>query len=149
MYLRTYLKSWPRALCLSLCLFVFGGLAAGHAGEIEYRLLLQVSEDNASRLNLALNNARNAQSAFGADNIEIEIVVFGPGIHTLTDFAPAYMADKVKKAGESGVRIVACENSMRAFELSAEELLPEVEYVASGVAELIEKQAKGWTYIRP
>ncbi|VFM96767.1 MAG: hypothetical protein BECKG1743D_GA0114223_103215 [Candidatus Kentron sp. G] len=140
-------KSWRLALCL--CLFAFGGLATGYAEETEYRLLLQVSEDSGPRLSLALNNARNAQAAFGAENIAIEIVVFGPGVNTLTRFAPDHLADKVKKAGASGVRIVACENSLRAFELSAEELLPEVGYVASGVAELVEKQAKGWSYIRP
>nr|VFJ64254.1 MAG: hypothetical protein BECKDK2373B_GA0170837_11354 [Candidatus Kentron sp. DK] len=141
------LKSWPLAFCL--CLFAFGGLAAGQPGQAEYRLLLQISEDSGPRLNLALNNARNAQAAFGAENIEIEIVVFGPGVNTLTHFAPDHMADKVKKAGKAGVRIVACENSMRAFELYAEDMLSEVGYVKSGVAELVEKQMEGWSYIRP
>nr|VFJ58788.1 MAG: hypothetical protein BECKFW1821B_GA0114236_104328 [Candidatus Kentron sp. FW] len=135
-----------RFLVLCLCLFTIGGLAAE---KTRYRLLLQVSEDSAPRLNLALNNARNAQSAFGAENIAIEIVVFGPGVNTLTDFAPEHIADKLEKAGKSGVRIMACENSMRAFGLSAEDMLSEVRYVKSGVAELVEKQAKGWSYIRP
>nr|VFK43411.1 MAG: Intracellular sulfur oxidation protein, DsrE/DsrF family [Candidatus Kentron sp. TC]VFK46041.1 MAG: Intracellular sulfur oxidation protein, DsrE/DsrF family [Candidatus Kentron sp. TC]VFK57416.1 MAG: Intracellular sulfur oxidation protein, DsrE/DsrF family [Candidatus Kentron sp. TC] len=108
-------------------------------------MLLQVSEDNAQRLNLAPNNARNAQSAFEAENIEI--VVFGPGIDTLIHFAPDHIADKVEKAGSTGVRTVARENSPRVFELFAEEL-SEVGYVESGLAELVEKN-RGWNYIHP
>nr|VFJ78124.1 MAG: hypothetical protein BECKFW1821C_GA0114237_11677 [Candidatus Kentron sp. FW] len=135
-----------RFLVLFLYLFAFGGFATEQP---QYRLLLQVSENSAPRLNLALNNARNAQSAFGAENIAVEIVVFGPGVNTLTHFAPKHIVDKVEKAVEAGIRIMACENSIRAFQLSAQELLSGIGYVKSGVAELVKKQSRGWSYIRP
>jgi intracellular sulfur oxidation DsrE/DsrF family protein len=137
-------KSW--LLALSLCLFTFSGFAAE---QVKYRLLLQVSENSVDKLNLALNNAYNAQMAFGPENIEIEIVVFGGGVNTLKYYAPIPIADKVKQAKYAGVRIVVCDNTMRAFKLRPSDMLPEVRYVESGVAELIEKQTEGWSYVRP
>ena len=122
----------------------------GFAAEpIKYRLLLQVSEDSVDKLNLALNNAYNAQMAFGPENIEIEIVVFGGGVNTLKYYAPIPIADKVKEAKYAGVRIVACDIAMRSHKLRPSDMLPEVRYVESGVAELVEKQTEGWSYVRP
>ena len=108
------------------------------------------------RLHSALNNAHDAQEALGSKNIEIEIVVFGAGVNTLKHQASIpnadkaqIIADKVKEAKEAGVRIVACDSTMQLLKLHPSDLLPEVQYVKSGVIELIEKQAEGWSYVRP
>lgn len=114
-----------------------------------YKLLLQVSEDSVDKLNLALNNAKNAQKSFGPENIDIQIVVFGAGIQTLKYYAPFPIPDKVKQATYSGVRIVVCENAMRTAKLRPSDMLQEVRYVPSGVAEIVEKNTEGWTYVRP
>lgn len=128
-------------LCLSL---------PGYAADpIRYRVLLQVSEDSVDRLNLALNNAKNLADAFGPKNIDIEIVVFGAGVQTLKYYAPFPIADKIKQATAEGVRIVVCEKAMRAVKLRPSDMLEQVRYVPSGVAELVEKQTLGWSYIRP
>ena len=102
-----------------------------------YKLLLQISEDSMDKLSLALNNAKNAQNAFGAENIEIEIVVFGAGIQTLKYYT------------YNGVRIVVCENAMRSANLRPSDMLEEIKYVPSGVAEIVEKHTLGWTYVKP
>lgn len=114
-----------------------------------YQLLLQVSEDSMDKLSLALNNAKNAQTAFGPENIEIEIVVFGAGIQTLKYYTPSPLREKIKQATYSGVRIVICENAMRSAKLRPSDMLEEVKYVPSGVAEIIEKHTLGWTYVKP
>lgn len=140
------MNSKPWLLALFLCLLTSTGFTAE---QVKYRLLLQVSEDSVDKLNLALNNAKNAQMAFGPENIEIEIVIFGGGVNTLKYYAPIPIADKVKEAKYAGVRIVACDNTMRALKLRPSDMLPEVRYVESGVAELVEKQTEGWAYVRP
>ena len=135
-----------RLLMLCLCLLAFSSFAAE---QVKYRMLLQVSEDSVDKLNLALNNAYNAQMAFGPENMEVEIVVFGAGVNTLKYYAPIPIAHKVKEAKYAGVRIVACEIAMRTHKLRPSDMLPEVRYVESGVAELVEKQTEGWSYVRP
>jgi intracellular sulfur oxidation DsrE/DsrF family protein len=130
--------------------FIFLQLSFTQAAETpRYKLILQVSEDSVDKLNLALNNAKNAQLAFGPENIEIELVVFGAGVQTLKYYAPFPIPDKVKQATYSGVRIVACEHSLRSAKLRPSDMLQEVRYVPSGVAEIVEKHTEGWTYVRP
>jgi intracellular sulfur oxidation DsrE/DsrF family protein len=138
----------PKLWLLALCLFLLTSTSFA-AEQVKYRLLLQVSEDSVDKLNLALNNAYNAQMAFGPENIEIEIVVFGAGVNTLKYYAPIPIADKVKEAKYAGVRIVICDKAMRSHKLRPADMLPEVRYVESGVAELVEKQTEGWAYVRP
>ncbi len=49
----------------------------------------------------------------------------------------------------SGVSVVACENTMTNQKLSKGDTLGDIGYVKAGVVELIEKQHKGYAYIRP
>ncbi len=122
---------------------------ASAAEQVKYRVLLQVNEDSIDKMNQALNTARNIQHVFGPENIEVQIVVFGDGITTLKYYAPIPIADKVKEVTTEGVRIVACEIAMRTNKLRPSDMLQQVRYVPSGVAEIVEKQTAGWSYIRP
>jgi len=129
-----------------LCLSTTISMAAE---QVKYRLLIQVSEDSIDKMNSALNTARNVQHTFGPENIEVQIVVYGDGITTLKYYAPIPIADKVKEVTTEGVRIVACEIAMRTHKLRPSDMIEQVRYVPSGVAEIVEKQTIGWSYIRP
>lgn len=119
------------------------------AEQVKYHLLIQVSEDSIDKMNSALNTARNVQEVFGPENVEIEIVLYGDGVTTLKYYAPIPIADKVSEVTTEGVRIVACEIAMRTHKLRPSDMLEQVRYVPSGVAEIVEKQTEGWSYIRP
>lgn len=141
---------WSRLIArVSLMAIICLSLPLQASNPIKYRVLLQVSEDSVDRLNLALNNAKNLVEAFGPENVDIEIVFFGGGVQTLKYYSPFPIADKVKRATTEGVRIVVCEKAMRAARLKPSDMLQQVRYVPSGVAELVEKQTLGWSYIRP
>ena len=47
------------------------------------------------------------------------------------------------------VEFIACGNTMKTYKIGKKELLDGVEVVTAGIVELIERQRKGWTYIRP
>jgi len=81
--------------------------------------VIQVSENSPANWNLALNNARNIQNDVGKDKVELEIVAFGPGINMLK--ADAEVANRVTEAVESGIQVVACQNTMRNQKLSISE----------------------------
>lgn len=108
-------------------------------------VVLQVSDNDPGKWSLALNNAHNIQVDLEA--VEVEIVVYGPGISMLQGESP--LAQRVSAAMESGVKVVACENTMRSRHLTHEDMLPDIGYVPSGVVELIKKQQQGYAYIRP
>jgi uncharacterized protein len=110
------------------------------------QVVFQVSSDDAKTWNLALNNAKNVQSAKGAA-AEVEIVVYGPGIGMLK--ADAVVANRVSEAVKSGVKVVACQNTMRGQKLTPADMNADIGYVPAGVIELMAKQQAGWSYIRP
>jgi len=111
------------------------------------RVVMQVSDNDPAKWNLALNNAKNVQTDLGAANVDIEIVAYGPGINMLK--ADSIVGNRVDEALAAGVKVVACENTMRNQKLARQDMLPKVDYVMAGVVELMQKQQQGWAYIRP
>ncbi len=111
------------------------------------RVVIQVSEADPGKWNLALNNARNLQADLGPANVDIEVVAYGPGIGMLK--ADSVVGSRVEDALGTGVKLLACQNTMRGRKLAADDMLPKVGYVSSGVVELMRKQQEGWAYIRP
>ena len=74
-------------------------------------------------------------------------MTYGPGIAMLKGGSP--MAERVTKALKTGVKVVACENTMKAQKLVYADMLPDIGHVPAGVVELMQKQQQGWAYIRP
>lgn len=136
------------ALLWSVLLVGSIGIApAQQAGASRSKVVLQVSDADPSKWSLALNNARNLQSDLGAANVDIEIVAYGPGIGMLK--ADSVVGSRIDEATGSGVKVVACENTMRGQKLTKGDMWKGVDYVAAGVVEIMQKQQQGWAYIRP
>lgn len=53
----------------------------------EHHLILQVNSNDPAVMNLALNNAMNVAQYYKetGENVKIEVVTFGPGLHMLRD----------------------------------------------------------------
>ncbi len=130
-------------------LFVAGSVQAQSAAPAatRSRVVMQVSDGDAAKWNLALNNARNLQADLGAANVDIEIVAYGPGIGMLK--SDSTVGNRIDEAVGSGVKVMACENTMRGQKLTKADMLPSVSYVPAGVVEIMQKQQQGWAYIRP
>lgn len=111
------------------------------------RVVIQMSDAEPAKWNLALNNARNIQTDIGAANVDIEIVAYGPGIGMLK--SDSVVANRIAEAGKAGVKVVACENTMHGQKLTAADMLAGIGYVPAGVVELMQRQQQGWAYIRP
>ena len=111
------------------------------------RVVMQVSDADPGKWNLALNNARNLQADLGAANVEIEIVAYGPGLSMLK--AESTVGNRIGEALAAGVKVVACENTMRGQKLTKDDMLGGIGYVGAGVVEIMQRQQQGWAYIRP
>jgi len=136
------------ALTLSLSLALTSlNAAAADAVAGKEKLVMQVSDNDSGKWNLALNNAKNLQQAYGADKIDIEIVTYGPGVNMLK--LDSVVANRVDEARQAGVAIVACQNTMKNMKLTEADMLPNTSYVPAGVVEIIKKQRDGYAYIRP
>lgn len=112
------------------------------------RVVLQVSDADPQKWNLALDNARNLQQALGGSKaVAVEIVAYGPGIGMLEADSP--VGQRVADALKAGVDVDACQNTMRNHKLVPADMLSAIGYVPSGVVEIMKKQQEGYAYIRP
>jgi intracellular sulfur oxidation DsrE/DsrF family protein len=111
------------------------------------KVVIQVSDADPAKWNLALNNAKNVQTDLGASNVAIEVVAYGPGIGMLK--ADSVVGNRIAEARGSGVNVVACENTMRKEKLARDDMLAGIGYVSSGVIEIMQRQQQGWAYVRP
>lgn len=119
--------------------------AAGPGGK--QGVVMQVSDNDPAKWNLALNNAKNVQSELGKDKVDIEIVAYGPGINMLK--MESEVGNRLEDAKKNGIKVVACQNTMKAQKLTEKDMHSAIGYVPSGVVELMKKQEAGYAYIHP
>jgi intracellular sulfur oxidation DsrE/DsrF family protein len=110
-------------------------------------VIFQVSDNDPAKWNLALNNARNVQADLGKDNVQIEIVAYGPGLGMLK--ADSKVADRLAGALDDSVGLIACENTMQNTKVTREQMYDGIAYVQAGVTHIMKRQREGWAYIRP
>ena len=130
---------------LMVLLMAFSTL--GFAQQAKQRVVFQVSDNDPVKWNLALNNARNVQQDLGAQNVEIEIVAYGPGLAMLR--SESKVADRLAGALDSNVGLVACENTMKNTKVTRDQMYAGISYVQAGVTHIMKRQREGWAYIRP
>ena len=142
-------------IACALALFASPGLAAETAAS--HRIVIQVSENDPTRMNLAITNTSNAIKYYTdkGESIEVEVVAYGPGLNMLReDTSPVKDRIKALKASNVGgdIRFSACHNTQMAMEKREGHpitIIPEATVVPAGIVRLTQLQEKGWSYIRP
>ncbi|MBE0613149.1 MAG: DsrE family protein [Burkholderiales bacterium] len=122
-------------------------MSGDSTANMKEKVVFQVSDASPKSWNLALNNIKNVQQALGKDKVDVELVVYGPGIGMLK--AESTAGNRVNDAVAAGVKVVACENTMHNMKLTKADMLSSVGYVPGGVIELMQKQKEGYAYIKP
>lgn len=138
---------WSFVAALLVALACLSAPAFGETAAAKNRVVMQVSDADPAKWNLALNNARNLQADLGRDHVEIEIVAYGPGIGMLR--RESSVSSRIDEALTAGVSVVACENTMTGQKLTKPDMLPGIGYVRAGVVEIMQKQQQGYAYLRP
>jgi intracellular sulfur oxidation DsrE/DsrF family protein len=131
-------------------------LALTPASAIEkHRLALQISDDDAVKMNAVLNVAANVSKYYSdkGEEIEIQVVAFNAGLTMLReDKSPVLTRLKSFKQGMPNVAFKACENTLEAMtrkEGKEPPLVENAERVKAGVVTLMELGEQGWTIVRP
>ena len=122
-----------------------------------HRIAIQVDQNDPQIMNLALNNANAVIEYYRAKNedVDLDIVAFGPGLHMLrADTSP--VQDRIKRLKDlvfpGKIQFSACNNTKQGMEKAeghAIAILPDASIVPSGVVHLMELQEQGRSYVRP
>ena len=141
-------------ICVLFAGLLLLAVAPANATE-KHRLALQISDNDAVKMNAVLNVAANVSKYYSdkAEEIDIEIVAFNAGLHMLrADTSPVQPRLKSFKQSMPNVSFKACENTLDAMTRSEGKEPPLVDNAArvkAGVVTLIELAEKGWTIVRP
>jgi len=114
------------------------------------KVVIQVSTNDPVTQKIALNNAVNLQKALGMDNVEIEIVAYGPGLGLLT--RKNEQSTRVASLSAQDIKFSACGNTIKKVTKKTGKtpvLTDGVEVVPGGVIRIMELQQQGYAYIRP
>jgi uncharacterized protein len=142
-----------RSLFVALVMLPLACLTAGAAEK--HRLALQISDNDAAKMNAVLNVAANVSKYYSdkGEEVEIEIIAFNAGLNMLRqDKSPVLTRLKSFKQGMPNVAFKACENTLEAMtrnEGKEPPLVENADRVPAGVVTLIELAEKGWTIVRP
>ena len=113
------------------------------------KLVIQVSSPDELVHKIALNNANNLKKALG-DDVEIEIVAYGPGLALLA--GKSGQSERVPNLAMQGVSFSACGNTMKGISKKTGKmptLVEGVNVVPAGVVRIMQLQQKGYAYVRP
>ncbi len=77
-----------------------------------------------------------------------EVVVYNQGLELLFDSNTQYKS-RLQALHAKGIKFVVCENTLKNRKISKDVFIQSiVTYVQAGIAEIVEKQEQGWSYIK-
>ncbi|HSG74582.1 MAG TPA: DsrE family protein [Burkholderiales bacterium] len=113
-----------------------------------HQIVIQVTDNDPAKWNLALNVAQNLQQAYGKDKTDVEIVAYGPGLNMFK--SGSTVAKRLNAAQDASVALYACENTMQKMKVTTADLHPgSVVAPGGGVVHVFKRQREGWDTIRP
>ncbi len=114
-----------------------------------HRVVMHLNSGDEKVQRGVLNNIRHLYQALGRDRLQLELVVHGAGLGLVTRMRTTLGAELTQLKAEYGVQYTACSNTMKAMQVSREDLLDEVGDTVPAMVRLMERQEQGWAYIKP
>ncbi len=135
-----------------LSLLAFLLLIPGLSYAADRKMVIQITSQDPVTQKMAVNSAKNLKKLLGKDSVDVEVVVYGPGISMLKSSSGS--ADKVKALmTDYGVNVSVCDGALKAYAKTHGghelEIIDGVSKVPTGAIRILELQEKGYAYLRP
>ncbi len=115
------------------------------------KMAIQLNSSDPLTQKMALLNARNLKAVIGKDNIDVELVVYGPGLSILT--TEKTNSARVKDLMDNyGLKVSICEGTLKNYAKrngSEPDIIDGVARVKTGAIRILELQEQGYAYMRP
>jgi len=139
------------SLALICALLLQGSLLAQEERPfVEQKFVLQISDMDPAKQTLVLNVAGNILKAYGQDQVDVEIVAFGPGLRLL--FKDNSNSERIDGLVGSGVRFFACENTINNMSQTLGEPIKINAHASSGkggIVRIKELTDQGYLLVKP
>ena len=115
------------------------------------KMAIQINSNDPLTQKMALISARNLKAVIGKDNIDVELVVYGPGLSVIK--SENRNSSRVQNLMEEyGLKVSVCEGTLKGYAKrngSEADIIGGVARVPTGAIRLLELQEKGYAYLRP
>ena len=128
-----------------LILFFTLTISTFYAQGKDHKVVFQFTLADSMQQKAFSNQLKNLRKHW--PDAQIEVVAYNQGIDFLMTKRTRHH-DIIAELKSKGVRFVVCQNTMNQRNIKADELIPEAEIVPAGIAEIVEKQEQGWSYIK-
>ena len=133
---------------------VLGGPGVAFAENYgKQKVAYHINMDDEKTLKAAMGNIQNHITAVGKENIDLRVVMHGPGLALLQQAnKDPDMQDKVTNLKRQGVHFNVCANTLKGKKINYKTDLydtSEQDIVPSGVAESAHLQTQGFSYVKP
>ena len=113
------------------------------------KFVFPITSGKLDDINHVLSSANNVMKFYRPENTEIVIVAYSQGVKSLLRKGRPKVRKRVEALMTYDVEFIACGNTMNTLKIKESDLLEDVEVATAGIVELIERQLRGYTYIRP
>ncbi len=113
-----------------------------------YHVVFEMTEPEPEKWAGTIKNVDHLIKALGAENVDVEVVMHGPGIAAVTKDQDAKLASEFERLRKEGVFLAACNNSLEGKHIPRSNVQTSFTVVPSGVAEVVKKQHAGWQYLK-
>jgi uncharacterized protein len=112
------------------------------------QIVLALNTSDETAVNNLLFNVVNIQKFYGQENVELAVVAYGAGVRNFLK-PDSKVADRIQSLILYDVQFVACGNTLDAIGRKRDELIEGVDWVQAGLPEIVERQLRGWIYLKP
>lgn len=110
----------------------------------KYKVVFQLSNDDTLVHKGFVKQLNNLTAEL--DNIEIEVVVHGPGAAFLK--TGSKFASEIERFTASGIAFLICRNTLNERKIKESELVPQARVIPAALVHIIKRQEENWSYIK-
>ena len=117
------------------------------------KFVFPITTADENEISHVLSSVSNVVKFYGVDKCDVVVVAYSKGIKSLlkeSNFFDKEIQKRLKSLMMyDTVEFIACNNTMKTYEIKEKDLLKDVDVVTAGIVEIIERQLDGYIYVRP
>lgn len=111
--------------------------------------VIKLRSANIETVHHMLGSIYNVLKVYPPESIQISVIAYAQGMRVLRkDYDPEVL-QRIRSLMEYDVEFVGCLNTMDTMHWKKDEFIDNLTYVRAGIAEVIERVARGWISVTP
>jgi len=112
------------------------------------KIVFSIDTDDDREVNHVLSTINNVIKYYRPENTEVAVVVYSQGVKALRKNSDKDTRVRIEALMTYDIEFIACENSLRTLGIRKKELIDDLSFGTAGIVEIIERQLRGFTYIK-